>query len=70
MNDYSKESKVGKVQWKKSSFCDLDGCVEVAQNQDRVWIRNSTDADMVTLSFGQSEWSAFVEGVKSGEFDS
>lgn len=44
-------------------------CVEVARNENYVKIRNSTDPNGEILTFTDEEWSAFVDGVKKGEFD-
>lgn len=57
--------------WRKSSRCDNSGpnCVEVATHNGAVAVRNSTDAAGPALLFTPSEMSAFVDGVKAGEFD-
>lgn len=45
-------------------------CVEVARLSDgRVSLRNSRDVDRVSLIFTADEWSAFLRGVRSGNFD-
>lgn len=57
--------------FKISSFCDMGGCVEVGQAPDgAVVVRDSKDAERrMALAFTAEEWSAFVKGVKAGEFD-
>lgn len=57
-------------QWKKSSRCDNSGpnCVEVMKVGDVIQVRNSQRPGIIT-SYDRSEWRAFVEGVKDGEFD-
>lgn len=59
------------IDFKISSFCDFGGCVEVGQTPDgSVVVRDSKDADRVaSLHFTHDEWTAFVRGVKAGEFD-
>ncbi len=54
-----------------SSFCTAGGCVEVGQSPDgSVIVRDSKDAERaVSLAFTSEEWTAFVKGVKAGEFD-
>lgn len=55
----------------KSSFSGQNGnCVEVAPLSDggRA-VRDSKNPDGGNHSFTRAEWSAFVAGVKSGEFD-
>lgn len=44
-------------------------CVQVAMRQDAVGVRDSKDPEKTTLYFSPSEWHAFVQGVKAGEFD-
>ena len=53
-----------------SSFCSCGDCVEVGlQSDGSVAVRDTKDPQRVTLSFTPEEWSAFVAGVKNGEFD-
>ncbi|MBC3842748.1 DUF397 domain-containing protein [Streptacidiphilus sp. 4-A2] len=57
--------------FKKSSFSGNQGdCVEVAQATDggRA-VRDSKNPDGGTQFYTASEWSAFIAGVKAGEFD-
>lgn len=56
--------------WYKSSRSGSGNCVEVAFDESAaVGVRDSKDPDGPTLSFTQAEWSAFIAGVKAGEFD-
>jgi Domain of unknown function (DUF397) len=57
--------------WVKSSLSLANGnCVEVADLPDRgVGVRNSRDPDGLVLRFRPDEWSAFLGGVRNGEFD-
>lgn len=59
--------------FKKSSWSGNWGgaklCVEVAQKNGLVAVRDSKDPKKNTLVFTSDEWVAFVRGVKSGEFD-
>jgi hypothetical protein len=53
-----------------SSACSSGACVEVARlGQDRIAVRDSKSADQPPHIFTDSEWVAFVQGVKAGEFD-
>jgi uncharacterized protein DUF397 len=58
------------VAFRRSSQCDTygDACVEVAVG-DVVLVRDSKNPDGPVLSFDASEWSAFLAGVRSNEFD-
>lgn len=57
--------------FRKSTRSSQSGdCVEVATNlPDVVAVRDTKDRDGGTLAFTPSEWSAFLQGVKLGEFD-
>lgn len=57
--------------WIKSSFSLSNGnCVEVASLPDSgIGGRDSRGSEGLVLRFTQDEWSAFVGGVKNGEFD-
>ena len=45
-------------------------CVEVARGSNgRVLVRHSKDRSGPELSFTESEWTAFLRGVKDDEFD-
>jgi Domain of unknown function (DUF397) len=58
------------VTFRRSSWCtDAHGCVEVAMGEDRVTLRDVKDPEGARLVFDHAEWSAFVQGVKAGEFD-
>ena len=51
-----------------SSFCSDGGCVGVAL-ADEVSVVDTKSDDGPALRFTRAEWSAFVSGVKAGEFD-
>jgi hypothetical protein len=57
------------TRWQKSSASGESQCVEVARNDDYVWIRDSKNRDGSALGFTRKEWLAFLEGVRRGEFD-
>ncbi len=56
--------------FRKSSFSNGGtDCVEVAQKEDTIAVRNSNDVNKNTVFFTKSEWEAFVSGVKNNEFN-
>lgn len=55
--------------WRKSSTSGDGECVEVLICPDSVSVRDSKAPHDGTLAFTRGEWSAFIAGVKSGEFD-
>lgn len=58
------------VRWIVSSFSDFNGCVEVGRLADgHVAVRDTKDRSQPALIFTPVEWSAFIAGVRAGEFD-
>lgn len=56
--------------FRKSQRSGDNGCVEVATNlADVVAVRDSKDPAGPALLFARAEWTAFVGGVRAGEFD-
>jgi hypothetical protein len=57
------------VEFRKSTFCEKDDCVEVGLvgNGARL-VRDSKHRGGPVLRFTESEWDAFVKGVNAGEF--
>ncbi|GEL23274.1 hypothetical protein PSU4_22280 [Pseudonocardia sulfidoxydans NBRC 16205] len=56
------------AEFAKSSACHSGSCVEVRITDTIVSVRN-TDTPEQQADFTHEEWSAFLIGVKSGEFD-
>jgi hypothetical protein len=60
------------LSWRKSSYSSNGGgnCVEVASGLPGVVaIRDSKDREGSRLAVSGQAWSAFVQGVRQGEFD-
>jgi hypothetical protein len=60
------------MRWRKSSFSNGTGgeCVEVADLHDGRLVRDTKDQGRgPVLRFAESDWRAFVAGVKSGDFN-
>ncbi|MFF5080650.1 DUF397 domain-containing protein [Actinoplanes sp. NPDC000266] len=56
------------LRWQRSRRCSSGTCVEVAQADGNILVRDSKNPGGAVLSFDPSEWRAFVEGVKQDEF--
>lgn len=54
--------------WRRSGHCAAGSCVEVAQVGDHFLIRDSKEPNGPRLTFTPAEWTAFVAGVKAGDF--
>lgn len=56
--------------WRKSSRSNGQGqCVECAFGDAFIAVRDSKDPHGPALVFTPAEWTAFLAGVKHGEFD-
>lgn len=53
----------------RSSFCGSGACVEVAHSGGDVLVRDSKHPGQPPLVFNREEWTAFLAGVRAGEFD-
>jgi hypothetical protein len=55
-------------QWRTSSFCSTNACVEIAEVAEGIMLRDSKNPHVAPFHFTTDEWSAFVKGVQAGEF--
>jgi hypothetical protein len=56
--------------WRKSSYSTNNGqCVEVRIADEGAEMRDTKDRSGPVLRFTPAEWAAFLNGVRSGEFD-
>lgn len=65
------ERELDAARWRRSSYSGGNNgtCVEVADGLTGVVpVRDSTDPDGPALVFRREAWTAFVAGVKAGEF--
>jgi hypothetical protein len=59
-----------RARWFKSSASSVNGCVEVAHlPEGYVALRDSKDTSKQPHVFNRREWTAFLWGVRNGEFD-
>jgi len=63
------QKNMSELAWCKSSASGDSNCVEVAFGADQVLVRDSKDRDGTVLRFTFAEWSAFVIGVRDGQFE-
>jgi hypothetical protein len=56
--------------WRKSRASGSGNCVEVAVGGGLIYVRDSKEASAgPTLAFSPPEWTAFLTGVRDGEFN-
>ena len=55
--------------WRQASFCASGECVEVAQRDGMIILRDSTQPSGRMLYYAADEWRSFVRGVKAGGFN-
>ena len=55
--------------WRRASFCASGECVEVAQRNGMIILRDSKEPRGSVLHYTPEEWQSFVRGIKAGEFD-
>lgn len=65
MND----SKSSGAVWRKSKASASGECAEVLFDDGSVFMRHSHFPSGPVLAFTPSEWTAFLAGVRDGEFD-
>jgi hypothetical protein len=67
---YSFGTEYGHTFWHKSQRSVNNGaCLELTSDREGIAIRNSRDPYGPVLRFTVSEWQAFLDGAKKGEFD-
>lgn len=54
--------------WRRPSACEASACVEVKHGEGVVLLRSSQRPDVVVELTG-AEWSAFLAGVRAGDFE-
>lgn len=57
------------TKFRKSTFSDNNGCVELAADGDSILLRDSKDPDGPVLQFTRHEIDAWLQGARAGEFD-
>ena len=55
--------------WRQSKACGSSACLQVAESEDAVMVRDSKDQNGPRLSFQLEAWAAFVAEVRAGHFD-
>lgn len=64
------ETDLSGLTWVKATSSGVGECVEIAAARDNVAVRDSKHPQGPVLMYTRSEWRAFLDGVRKGEFDS
>lgn len=60
---------LSRATWRKSTRSQANGnCVEVAEVQNVIAVRDSKNPSGPTLAFDRTDWAAFVNGIHAGDF--
>jgi predicted secreted Zn-dependent protease len=57
------------LSWRTSRTCDGGACVGVARQGEFIIVGNTANPEAPVSRFTTQEWSAFLAGVKLGDFD-
>jgi hypothetical protein len=69
-NTFQDKNGATEMHFIKSSTCSCGECIEVAWLAgDKVAVRDSKNAAKDPMIFTRAEWTAFIQGVRAGEFD-
>lgn len=60
---------IGELSWQVARRCNGGECVRIAAAGGQVLIGDSKDPDGPVLYYSPTEWKAFVEGIRHGDFD-
>ena len=55
--------------WRKARASSGGNCVEITDTAADVWVRDSKDRQGPVLHFTRPEWTAFLAGVRDGDFE-
>lgn len=55
--------------FRTASFCGGGECVEVAQRDGMIVLRDSTQPHSSMLHYAVGDWGSFVRSIKSGQLD-
>jgi len=54
--------------WRRSTFCADGACVEIAEEGDRVLMRDAKNTGQQALDFDRVVWTHFMDDIKSEHF--
>lgn len=61
--------RVAQPAFRTASLCNGGECVEVAQRDGMIVLRDSTQPHGTMLHYAVGDWGSFVSNIKSGQLD-
>ena len=61
--------RIAQLAWRKASLCAGGECLEIAQRDGMIMLRDSTGPRGTVLHCAAGEWRSFVGDIKAGKFD-
>lgn len=55
--------------WRKATSSEAGSCVEVAQTDEVVFVRDSKHPEKTVLQISCPSWSAFLRAIQEGKYD-
>lgn len=65
----SRPATLGELNWRVALTCNGGECVQVAPQGSRIIIGDSKNPGGPVLAYSRTEWNAFVDGIRQGDFD-
>jgi Domain of unknown function (DUF397) len=65
----SELSMTGDLNWRVALACNGGACIQVAPYGNQIVIGDSKNPAGPGLTYSRSEWLAFVDGARRGDFD-
>lgn len=65
----SRPATMGELNWRVALMCDGGACIRVAPQGNQIIIGDSKKPNGPVLTYTRSEWHAFVDGIRKGDFD-
>ncbi len=65
-----KPPTVQELNWRVARNCNSGACIQIASHGEQIVIGDSKNPAGPILTYTRSEWAAFVDGIREGDFDS
>jgi hypothetical protein len=65
----SQPPRLGDLNWQIALACNGGECIQVAPRGNQILIGDSKNPHGPVLTYSRTEWHAFVDGIRQGDFD-